>query len=315
MIVCAKETPQTKDKTDWKLPMYHLIVNKKNHGKDVEEKLGTVKNVFEKAGKQLVIHETLHQGHAKEIAAELTANGDTVNLIAMGGDGTLHEVLNGIKNVSGCTLGLIPLGSGNDFAECAHISKDVKTAAETIAFRSPTRIDFIELDNGLRSINAVGMGIDVDVLKRVYGGKKTGKNKYFSAFIKSLMHYKPGSYKVVYDGKEEQHSGIIVCLGNGRQIGGGIKVFPEADITDGYIDLLMVDCLTRFRTLIAFMKLNAGKVNKIKEVTHVLCKSVCVTPLNGTATTIQAEGELYEGVPLNAQIAEGKLSFYLPEND
>lgn len=295
--------------------MYHLIANTKNHGKDASEKLETVKSVFEKAEKQLVIHETLHPGHATEIAAELTESGENVNLIAMGGDGTLHEVLNGIKDVSNCTLGLIPLGSGNDFAECAHISKDVKTAAETIAFRSPTKIDFIELENGLRSINAVGMGIDVDVLKRVYGGKKTGRNKYFSAFVKSLLHYKPGKYKVVYDGKEEQHSGIIVCLGNGRQIGGGIKVFPEADITDGYIDLLMVDCLTKFSTLIAFMKLNAGKVNKVKEVTHVLCKSVCVTPLDDTPTTIQAEGELYDGVSLDAHIEEGKLSFYLPKND
>ncbi len=295
--------------------MYHLIVNTANHGNNVAEKLETVKNIFVKAGKQCVIHETQYPKHATEIAAELTESGENVNLIAMGGDGTLHEVLNGIKDVTVCTLGLIPLGSGNDFAETAHIPSDVKIAAENIAFRSPSKIDFIELDNGLRSINAVGMGIDVDVLKRAYSGKKKGKNKYFSAFIKSLMHYKAGTYKVVYDGKEEEHTGIICCLGNGRQIGGGILLFPEADITDGYINLIMVDCLTKFRTLIAFMKLNSGKVNKVKEVTHVLCKSVSVTPVGDTPTTIQAEGELYDGVALNAKIIEGKLSFYLPNND
>lgn len=295
--------------------MYHLIVNAHNADRNFSEKLETVKSVFEKAGRRLTVHETERPRHATEIARELTASGDEVNLIAMGGDGTLHEVLNGIKDVSLCTLGLIPLGSGNDFAETAHISEDVKAAAETIVFRTPTKIDFIELANGLRSVNAVGMGIDVDVLKRAYGGKKTGKNKYFSAFVKSLMHYKAGTYRVTYDGITEEHTGIICCLGNGRQIGGGILLFPEADIKDGYIDLIMVDCLTKFRTLIAFAKLNAGKVNKVKEVKHVLCKEVRVTPIGKTPATIQAEGELYDGVSLDAQIVQGKLSFYLPGND
>ena len=159
------------------------------------------------------------------------------------------------------------------------------------------------------------MGIDVDVLKRAYSGKKTGRKKYFSAFIKSLMHYKAGSYRVVYDGRIEEHTGIICCLGNGRQIGGGILLFPEADMKDGYIDRLMVDCLTKFRTLLAFIKLTRGKVNKVKEVTHVLCKQVRVIPIGKTPATIQAEGELYEDVALDAHIVEGKLSFYLPKHD
>lgn len=295
--------------------MYHLIVNPNNHGKDFAEKLGAVKNVFEKTGKKLIIHETLRPRHATEIARELTQTDEKVNLIAMGGDGTLHEVLNGIRDVSNCSLGLIPLGSGNDFAETAHIPTDVTTAAETIAFRAPTKIDFIQLESGLRSINAVGMGIDVDVLQRTYSGKKKGKKKYFSAFIKSLMHYKAGSYRVIYDGNAEEHTGIICCLGNGRQIGGGILLFPEADIKDGYINLIMVDCLTKFRTLLAFIKLVSGKVNKVKEVKHVLCKSVRVTPIGKTPTTLQAEGEIYDKVALDAHIVQGKLSFYLPKND
>ena len=292
--------------------MFHLIVNASKNEKETEEKLEIVKRVFEKAGRKCEVHKTLHAGHAKEIASDLTHGGESVNLVAVGGDGTLHEVLNGIEDASRCTLGLIPLGTGNDFAETAHIPNDVEEAAQIIAFRAPTNIDFIELDNGLRSINAVGMGIDVDVLKRVYSGKKTGKKKYFSAFIKSLIHFKAGTYRVVYDGKEEEHTGIICCLGNGRQIGGGILLFPEADIKDGYIDLVMVDYITKFRTLFAFAKLNSGKVNKVKEVTHVKCKQVSVTPVGATDPTIQAEGELYENVPLNARIVEGKLPFYLP---
>lgn len=292
--------------------MYHIILKGSNNDEKTAEKVETVRQVFATAGKQIEVHPTKYAGHAKEIAASLTANGQFAHIVAMGGDGTLHEVLNGISDVENCTLGLIPLGSGNDFAAAAGISSDVKTAAETIAFRSPTFIDFIELENGLRSINAVGMGIDVDVLQRAYAGKATGKNKYFKAFLKSLRYYKASSFKASWDdGDERVYTGIIACLGNGRQIGGGIKLFPDAEINDGYIDLLLVDYLSRFRTLIAFLKLTTGRVNKVKEVTHVKCKSVRITPLDGPAP-IQAEGEIYENMPLCAHIVTGKLKFYLP---
>ncbi len=292
--------------------MYHLILNGHNTDEKTAAKLETVKKVFEEAGKEITVHSTSYAGHAGEIAASLTANGECANLIAMGGDGTLHEVLNGIQDPANCTLGLIPLGSGNDFAVTAHIPHDVKAAAEIIALREPTPIDFIELESGLRSINAVGMGIDVDVLQRAYAGKATGKNKYFKAFLKSLKYYKASTFKASWDGGEErEYTGIIACLGNGRQIGGGIKLFPDAEIDDGYIDLVVVDYLSKFRTLIAFIKLTSGKVNKVREVTHVKCKSVRITPVDGVAP-IQAEGEIYENKPLTAHIVSGQLKFYMP---
>lgn len=295
--------------------MYHVIFNGNINDEKIEQQLKIVKEVFENAGKELEIHRTEHAGHAREIAASLTANGNFAHLIAMGGDGTLHEVLNGIEDIEQCTLGLIPFGSGNDFAVAAGIPKDVKYAAETIAFRAPTCIDFIQLDSGLRSINAVGTGIDVDVLKRAYARSKDGEHKYFSAFLSSLRHYKSTTCKVSWDGGEErEYTGLIACLGNGKQIGGGIKLFPEANLTDGYMDLLVVDYLSRFKTALAFIKLMLGKVNKIKEVTHVKCKSATLIPVDGEAT-IQAEGELYDNVPIKAQLVSGKLKFYLPKND
>ena len=292
--------------------MYHVIINGHNIDERSKPKLGIVKRVFKAAGKEIEYHITDRPGHGKEIVEKLTANGAFAHLIAMGGDGTLHEVLNGIADVNNCTLGLIPFGSGNDFADFARIPLDVKSAAENIAFLSPTPIDFIETESGLRSINAIGMGIDVDVLQRAYSGKKTGKKKYFSAFLKSLRLYRASTFEASWDGGEaRKYTGIIACLGNGRQIGGGIKLFPDADLTDGYMDLLVVDYLSRFRTLIAFIKLTMGKVNSVKEVTHVKCKSAKITPLDGDAP-IQAEGEIYNGIALHAHIVAGQLKFYLP---
>jgi diacylglycerol kinase family enzyme len=193
----------------------------------------------------------------------------------------------------------------------ANIPQTATEAAQIIAFKAPSKIDYIQLSNGMKSINAVGAGIDVDVLKRTYAGKHTGKNKYYKAFVKSLFHYKSFNFTVKYDGHEEKHNGLIACIGNGKQIGGGIKLFPEANISDGYMDLIIVDYLSKFKTLLAFIKLAFGKLNSIKEVTYVKCKSATFIP-DGEMQTIQAEGELYDDVALDAQLISGKLNFYLP---
>ncbi|MGN0818461.1 MAG: diacylglycerol/lipid kinase family protein, partial [Candidatus Coproplasma sp.] len=230
--------------------MYHLIVNSNNLKAQDAKHIQAVKAVFERAGKKYKTYFTEYQGHAREIAANISKDGKEHTIIAMGGDGTLHEVFNGVKNLSKCRLGLIPLGSGNDFAACAGIPVgDVKRAAEIIAFKAPSCIDYIETSGGLRSINAVGFGIDVDVLQRTYAGNGKGKGKYYRALIKSLIHFKSQKFTIEVDGEKSEHYGLIVCIGNGRQIGGGIKLFPQAKIDDGYMDLIVVDYLSRFQTL------------------------------------------------------------------
>lgn len=292
--------------------MYHIIANGGNVARKRTEQIEAVKAVFEKAGKEVEIHLTDHPAHATEIVKELTSGGRYADIIAMGGDGTLHEVLNGIQDVENCTLGLIPVGTGNDFADAIKIPSSPVAAAENIIRNTPKPIDYIELSNGLRSINAVGTGIDVDVLKYAYASKNKKRNKYFSALFKALRHFKYTDFKVSWDGGEEKaFNGMIACIGNGTCFGGGIKMFPTAKIDDGYMDLVVVSYISRIRMVIAFLKLVLGKAHKIKEATYVKCKSVKFIPEN-EIPTIQAEGELYDNVPLEAHIVEGKLKFYLP---
>lgn len=287
--------------------IYDIIVNS---ARTKEKQIAAVLDVFEGAGKQVAIHHTKERGHAKKIAEELSSDGKEHTLVVMGGDGTLHEVINGIKDFEKCSLGLIPSGTGNDFAVAAKIPSDIKSAAQIIAFRAPEKIDYIQLSNGLKSINAVGMGIDVDVLKHAYAKKGGGKGKYLSSLIYCLAHFKSYNFTVEYDGKKEKHYGLIAALGNGKQIGGGIKLFPEAKLDDGYMDILMVDYISKFKTIFAFIKLMGGKINNIKEVTAARVKSASFSA--EVPCSIQAEGEIYDGMKLEARIIEGGLKFYLP---
>ena len=293
--------------------MYYILVN----GEHLKKKrkgikmLATVKKVFETAGKKYEILFTRKSGDAKLLAEKISSyEGENV-IIAMGGDGTLHDILNGFKNFDNCALGLIPFGTGNDFAATVGIPKNPRVAAEIIAYKAPEKIDFIELSSGLRSINSVGMGLDVDILKHVYDKKMHGKTKYLRALIYCLFHFKSCNFTLKYDGKEEKHYGLIAAIGNGKQLGGGIKLFPLAEIDDGYLDLLIVDYISRPGILGAFIKLMRGKVDKVKKVTFVKTKAASFVGENQNFT-IQAEGELYENVSVDAHIVENKLKFFIP---
>ena len=289
--------------------MYYIIVNKcVLKRKSNVKKLTSVKTVFDSSGIEYTVRLSESKESARTIAAEITS-GSGNSVIVMGGDGTLHDVLNGFVNFENNRLGLIPLGTGNDFAKAAGIPVNVKKAAEIIVADKTRKIDFIELNSGLRSINAVGAGIDVDVLKRAYAGKNTKKSKYLFALISSLIHFESYEYTVEYDGVEEKHFGLIGAVGNGKQIGGGIKVFPEAEIDDGYLDLLVVDYISKIKIIGAFIRLMLGKINAIKQVTAVKTKAVKFIPRK--SYTIQADGELYDDTPLEAHICEGKLNFYM----
>lgn len=86
-------------------------------------------------------------------------------------------------------------------------------------------------------------------------------------------------------------------------------MFPDAKINDGYLDLFVIDYLSRFKILGAFIKLMLGKVNKIKQATAVRTKTVQFVPY-AEGYTIQADGELYDNVPLEARVSDNKLLLY-----
>lgn len=290
--------------------MFYIIANEVHLKKKRAGTLDEVKAVFDGAGIKYEILLTTHAGHATEYTREITAGNDENTVIAMGGDGTLHEILNGVVNFENNALGLIPYGTGNDFAAAAGIPADAKKAAGLIACHTPSYIDFIRLGSGLRSLNAVGLGLDVDVLERTYSGKGKGKSKYFRALLGSLFRYKGIGFTAEYDGKSEKHFGLIAALGNGSMIGGGIKVFPRAKIDDGYLDLIIVDYISRPKLIAALLKLMRGKVNSVKEATVARVKSARFIP-DSPQFSIQAEGELYKNILIDAEIVSNKLKFYL----
>lgn len=287
--------------------MYHLIINEENLKKK-QKQFKIVKSVFDNAGKEYLLHTTDSKQCLRDLTKNLTSEKGN-SIIVLGGDGTLHDVINSFVDFDNNFLGLIPLGTGNDFAESAHIPTNVKKAAELIVNNPPRFVDYIQFESGLRSLNAFGMGIDVDVLNRAYSGKNIKRSKYLHALIVSLIKFKSHNFTVRYNGREEKHFGLITAVGNGKQFGGGIRLFPEAKIDDGYLDLFMIDYVSKIKILGAFIKLMRGKINKVKQVTAVRVKEVEFIP-DSEEYYFQADGEVYKNIPIRAKIVENKLKFY-----
>lgn len=286
--------------------MYHIIVNPVSGKKKVDKSLETVQRVLTERGAEFILHRTEKKGDGERIALELTVCGEE-EIIVMGGDGTLHEVLNGLNDPSKCKLGLIPCGTGNDFAQHVGLPLDAAKAIERILDGEAKPIDYIDV-GGRRSMNVAGLGMDVDVLERCEKGKIRGKIKYLMSLLKSLFAFKGYEIETECEGEVRKHGVLIAAVCNGSTFGGGIRICPTAKANDGKMDVVVVDCIPQKRAIIkAFFELMKGRILPYPKTTHYLCEQVRFTPAK--PCTVQLDGELYKELVFDAKICKG-LKFY-----
>ena len=200
---------------------------------------------------------TGRKGEDRELAEKFSAE-ENATIVVVGGDGTLNGVLNGLKDPAACTLGLIPAGTGNDFAAAANIPQGI-AALDLILKGKPKETDYLAFSNGLRSLNIAGVGIDVDILLRCERMKHLhAKSKYFLSLLSSLRKYRGLPMRVTANGVTEEGNYLLAAACNGRQFGGGIPICPPAIIDDGKLELVYVECPKH--KLGPLIKLMRGKV-------------------------------------------------------
>ena len=279
-----------------------MIINPTAGKKKMQQILERLKKVFEREKFAYDVHFTTHVRDAEEVARDLTSRGEQ-DIVVVGGDGTLHEALNGLVDPTNCRLGLIPAGTGNDFAEAAEIPLDVEEAAELIVRGETKETDYLEI-SGVRCMNVAGMGIDVDVLERCEKGKMKGKLKYLKCLLQSVFNYKGCQVTFENDGVVEEKKVLIAATCNGKQIGGGIQVCPAANIADGKMDVVVVEFLGSFFKLVgALTHLMKGKILEHPAAKHFLCDRITITP--SVPQTVQLDGELYKDLVFDVVLKRG----------
>ncbi|MBQ9728661.1 MAG: diacylglycerol kinase family lipid kinase [Clostridia bacterium] len=288
--------------------MYHIVLNPVAGKKKALKNLEVLEALFQSRGVAYEVHTSTAERETTEIVRKITQEKDQ-DVIVLGGDGTLHEALNGIVDPSACRLGLIPSGTGNDFAETAGIPLDPQKAAELILDCEAKETDCLEI-GGVRCMNVGGLGIDVDVLERCNRGKKRGKAKYLKSLIQSLFAFKGMKVIVENEGKSEEKSVLIAAACNGTQFGGGIKICPTAEIDDGKMDVITVDCIGGvFKIIGAFIQLMKGRILQYPLTKHFRCDAVKF--VSDKPCVAQLDGELYKELTFEAKVVRG-LKFYRP---
>lgn len=289
--------------------MLDLIVNPIAGGKDGKRMIKKLA-IIEKRLKERTVSYSVHLGHnfgdVRRITNQLCNSGAT-DIICVGGDGTLHEVLNGFTNFDKVNLGLIPCGTGNDFAGALKLPLDPEKAIDLILDGKPQYTDYLQLPN-VKCMNIAGIGIDVDVLKRYNSLKKKTKLGYTSCLIKTLFDFEYTHFNVDVDGKKQEFTSFIACIANGFTYGGGIPICPPADPTDNKLDFVAVKQIKRLKIIGAFLKLKKGKLLSLKESYHVTGKHVKIT--TDKPVTVNVDGELYNDLPLDIELISNTLKMY-----
>lgn len=184
-------------------------------------------------------------------------------IIAVGGDGTLNEVLNGFFEPDNgdpvnpaASLGLISSGTGRDFIKTINYAEDIKRACRTLARNHTRTIDIAKVwyqdSEGKTAssyyINIAGMGMDGETVDRVNRTTKVlgGKISFLWGTIATLVQYRNRELTLEIDGVIRYHGqATMVAVANGQYFGGGMHIAPEARLDDGHFDIIIVDSMTK----------------------------------------------------------------------
>ena len=260
--------------------MYHFIINPNSRSGLGAVIWHSVEMVLKKRNVLYTAHFTQYRRHATAIAHSITCDGKPHTLIALGGDGTVDEVVNGIASFENTLLGYIPIGSGNDFARGLKLASDPEVALNKILGQPPARtIDLGLLSySGKQHIFAVssGMGYDAAICHAVCVSKfkillnklKLGKLAYVCLSFDRLFHCHPQKLEVILDDKTHLNfkQAYFVTAMNLPFEGGGCKFCPDAHPDDNMLDLIVVGEVSKLRALLILPFVFSG--------THVRHKGV-----------------------------------------
>jgi YegS/Rv2252/BmrU family lipid kinase len=270
---------------------WSVIVNPNAGSRQTEIDLPQIELLLQNAGISYTLHFTEKKSHATELASKIITEGST-QLICVGGDGTLNEIVNGIFSQdkvapSGITLAIIPVGIGNDWCRTHDISLDYEKAIELIRLQNSMLHDIGKVSFGSGDetgnryfINVAGMGFDAEVAYSVNRMKlnnpAVGKWLYLRQLFMCLMRARSKYITVNLDSESISAEIFSMCAGICRYNGGGMQQLPYAISDDGWIDMTIIRKVGKIKVLMNVHKLFNGKLETIREVTMHKAKQIRV---------------------------------------
>ena len=247
---------------------------------------------------------TWEKGDAARFAGEAAALGvDAV--VAVGGDGTVNEVVNGLSGHD-VPLGIIPLGTANDFARQAGIPLDADHAMDIILRRNPVRMDTGEV-NGRRYLNASvgGVGAEATAETPAEAKESLGLLAYAITGVRKLAGLRPHAMKFRGPGLELDAECLVFAVGNTRSTGAGTQITPRASVSDGLLDVCIVEAMGRTEFVSLGLRLRKGEHLGEEGVHYYQLPSLTVDA--DVSITVNVDGEPAEQRHLEYRVRPADL--------
>lgn len=299
----------------------HIIFNPASAGGRTWKRRELIFSEIKKCWDDFIIEYTEGPGDAVIKTRQAITSGRNL-IVAVGGDGTINEVVNGFHNNgsvinSECRLAVINSGTGQGFAQSLGLPKNIQQQFRGIKKLQAEKTDIgrIIFCSGKHSyfINEFQTGIGGAVVNSVRAGHKrlTGSYTFGFVVLKVIKNFHPGYYSLQLDNGlkiNDEFTGIVIS--NGNYTGGGMQLTPEAILNDGYLDVLLIPALTRKEMLAVFPLIYTGQHLKDKRFQYYKIKSLTFAAADIVKS--EADGEIINELPLKAEVMPSSLNIIKP---
>lgn len=315
---------------------WFIVVNPHAGSGRTAREWGRISDCLDRNGISYEFRMTDCKYHATEMVHDASREGFR-RFIAVGGDGTIHEVLGGIMlyldsllpasgpaddtgagsprpYLADFSIAVIPVGSGNDWIRCHDIPENLEDIVSLIRAGSFARQDVVRVttDAGVTyMVNIGGAGFDARVCERVNRCKdkgKRGRMLYIWSLVHNFFTYKPSPMEISLDGKS-LFSGdcFSVAVGTGRYSGGGMRQTPEAVSDDGLMDVTVIPPLPFMKIAAEIRRLFDGSFLKVRELASGRCCRLTVAPAGNVAEIVEVDGEIVGKLPATFEVLREQI--------
>lgn len=304
-----------------------MIVNPASASDMTEGKWIDSEKQLREAGLEVEHLLTEHAGHAIELAAEAAKKGER-RFIAVGGDGTIHEVMTGLLRFADAekvdmgefTLAVLPYGTGNDWIRTSMVPKDLKEAGDCIIAGKTAKEDVVRLtfENGVFCMaNIGGVGLDADICYNTNKLKMRGsKGGFLYKMVApySIFSKKRQSVEVECDG-EIVHGGkmFTIVIGNGAYRGGGLLQNESGSAwDDGKLEVSIMTGVNHFKALSQMMHVFSGDFATLPGIITRRFRKMTIKPLDGKPDRVESDGEIPGNIPLTVELTGEQINIIVP---